>query len=152
MVGEFESCKGLYGFVKPDEGKLNDVYIHSKNINGAMNGDVVEVLLNKKGRGKSLEGEIIKIVKRGKHEYSGTIEKRKEQYFVKLEELGNNNEIHIKKARLNGAKHGDKVIVEIFDDPKDKVIKHGKIIDILGKKGEYDTELASIARELGLPY
>ncbi|MFH0734769.1 MAG: ribonuclease R [bacterium] len=151
IVGEFESCKGLYGFVKPMDGKINDVYIHSHNINGAMNGDIVEAVLNKKGRGKSLEGEIIKIIKRGKQEYTGTVEREKEQYFVRLEELGNNNLIHIKKASLNGAKNGERVIVEIFEDAKDKSIRHAKIIDVLGKKGEYDTELATIARELGLP-
>lgn len=152
VIGEFETSRGMFGFVTPKDKSLGDIYIHSKNINGAMNGDTVEVEIGKKSKGKSLEGEIVRIISRAKQEYTGIINKTREQYFVELEEQTSTRPIHVKKSSLKGAKKGDKVIVEVFDDPKDKNIQHAKVVEVLGKKGEYDTELAEITHELGLPY
>jgi len=152
ITGVFEMSRGVYGFVRPDNPKLGDIFIHSDDINGALHGDIVEVAIIKQGKRRKPEGEIVRVIKRAKENYIGYIIKEKEMYFVKVEYAGVENEIHIKKSSLNGAKKGDKVVVDIFEDPKDNNKLHAKVIEILGAKGEYDTELATLAFELKLPY
>lgn len=152
ITGVFEMSRGVYGFVRPDNPKLGDIFIHSDDINGALHGDIVEVAIIKQGKRRKPEGEIVRVIKRAKENYIGYIFKEKEMYFVKVEYAGVENEIHIKKSSLNGAKKGDKVVVDIFEDPKDNNKLHAKVIEILGAKGEYDTELATLAFELKLPY
>jgi ribonuclease R len=152
ITGVFEMSRGVYGFVRPDNPKLGDIFIHSDDINGALHGDIVEVAIIKQGKRRKPEGEIVRVIKRAKENYIGYIFKEKEMYFVKVEYAGVEKEIHIKKSSLNGAKKGDKVVVDIFEDPKDNNKLHAKVIEILGAKGEYDTELATLAFELKLPY
>ncbi len=152
IIGVFEASRGTYGFVRTDNNFYSDIYISADNINGALNGDIVEVLITKKAKRKSAEGEIIKIIKRAKENYIGIITKEREVYFVQVEHDGVKKDIHIKKSSLNGAKKGDKVIIDIFSDPKELNKLHAKVIEVLGAKDEYDTELATISYELGLPY
>lgn len=152
IIGVFESSRGSYGFVKTEDKYYPDIYISAGNINGALNGDIVEVLITKKAKRKNAEGEIIKVIKRAKENLVGIIKKEKEVYYVQVDYEGVKQDIHIKKSSLNGANKGDKVVIEIFSDPKESNKLHAKVIDILGAKGEYDTELATIAYELGLPY
>jgi ribonuclease R len=152
IIGTFEMSRGVFGFVKPDNSKFGDIFIHSDDINGAMHGDIVEVAIIKQGKNRKPEGEILKIVKRAKENYVGVVVKDKEMYFVKVEYAGVETEIHIKKSSLNGAKKWDKVVVDLFTDPKEPGKLHAKVLEVLGEQGKYDTELASIAYELGLPY
>ncbi len=152
IIGTFEMSRGAFGFVKPENSKFGDIFIHSDDINGAMHGDIVEVAIIKQGKKRKPEGEIIKVIKRVKENYVGIVKKDKEMYFVKVDYAGSENEIHIKKSSLNGAKKGDKVVVDLFSDPKDDNKLHAKVIEILGAEGIYDTELATLAFELGLPY
>jgi len=152
IIGTFEMSRGAFGFVIPQNSKVGDIFIHSDDINGAMHGDIVEVAVIKQGKKRKPEGEILKVIKRAKENYVGIIKKEKEMFFVKVEYAGAETEIHIKKSSLNGANKGDKVVVELFSDPKDDNKLHAKVIETLGVFGSYDTELASLAFELGLPY
>ncbi|MFK7780690.1 MAG: hypothetical protein QM490_06335 [Candidatus Gracilibacteria bacterium] len=60
LVGRYQD-RDKFGFVVPDEGKNNDVFIAGSRKNGAKNGDTVEVKIIKKG-GKNPEGVITKII------------------------------------------------------------------------------------------
>ena len=53
---------------------------------------------------------------------------------------------------LRGAEDGDKVIVEIIHPATRKQPPMGKIVEVLGRAGENDTEMHAILAEFGLPY
>ena len=61
-------------------------------------------------------------------------------------------DIFVPKSKINGANHGDKVVVKLTDWPDNSKNPFGKIVQILGKPGEHHTEIHSILLEYGLPY
>ena len=62
-----------------------------------------------------------------------------------------NQDIFIPKRGFNGAKNDDKVVCEITLWPQENRKPEGKIIEVLGKKGERGVEIDSIIRAHGLP-
>ncbi len=143
---------GSYGFVICDDKDQNDIFIAQRNLGTAIEGDKVEINLLAKQKGKSLEGEIISVLSRQKNEFIGTLKKTRSFYFVKPNLGEFHRDIYISEKYLNGAMPGDKVVVNSFEWNSLQQNPEGKIKEILGKAGSYQTEIASIAREFELPY
>ena len=61
-------------------------------------------------------------------------------------------DIFISKENINNAKNGDKVLVQIENWPEKAGSPYGKVLKILGKPGEHNTEIHSILAQFGLPY
>jgi len=61
-------------------------------------------------------------------------------------------DIFIPKENINNAKNGEKVLVEIESWPEKAGSPYGRVIKILGKPGEHNTEIHSILAQFGLPY
>jgi len=61
-------------------------------------------------------------------------------------------DIFVSKENIKNAKNGDKVLVEIESWPEKAGSPYGKVIKILGKPGEHNTEIHSILAQFGLPY
>lgn len=142
------SPKGT-GYIKIQDFK-NEIEIDFKHLNTALNGDKVSFILhphNKKDR--KINGEIIQIVKRAKKGFSGILEKEGNIYFVKTDDNKMYNDILIPKEKLNGAKEKEKVFVEITHWKDHKKIPEGRIIEILGEKGQHETEIKAISLENG---
>ena len=96
----------------------DDIYVPASALNGAYDGDDVEVILKPKG-GRKLEGKVSKILKRNTPEVMGTLEMTKKKYgTVVLASKRVRMNLKVSKEHLNGAKDGDKVKVEITHWPK----------------------------------
>ena len=95
---------------------------------------------------------ITKVLKKEIKFISGNFEMKGFQGVV-YSDARNSRQIIIGKRDFNGAKSGDKVNVEILN-PEDINTEgfdlEGKVIEILGKAGETDAELLSIARKYNL--
>ncbi len=141
-----------YGFVVPEGRKGKDIFIPEKYFNTAFDQDVVEVRILAQKKGKNLEGEIIKIIERKRSEVIGTLHKSKNIYFVAPDENSVHKDLFIPKDKLKGAKDGDKVVVQniYWDTPQRS--PQGEIVEILGRAGTYDIEIAALARDFGIPY
>lgn len=135
------------GYVKTLDQK-DDIEIDSTKLNTALNGDTVEVILHKKTHTR-LTGEISKIIKRYKTGFSGVLEMEDNVFFLKPDDAKMYTDILIPEQMLIGAKINQKVFVEITSwvDPKKAPV--GKIVKILGKPGDNDVEMHSIAMEKG---
>ncbi|MFC2134034.1 ribonuclease R [Bacteroidota bacterium] len=143
---------GNYGFVTLTSVKMNDIFIPEKYLDTAFHGDTVEISLLAKTRGKSLEGQIVEIVKRSHEEIVGTLKKSKSFYFVIPDDKNFHRDIYIAEGHLNGAVSGDKVSVNKIEWKSRLLNPEGQIKEIFGKSGSYDAEIAAIAREFGLSY
>ncbi|MBU2491236.1 MAG: ribonuclease R [Bacteroidetes bacterium] len=159
LKGKLEIIKGgSYGFVSLNNqpGKNNvktkDIFIPEKYLSTALNGDIVEIELLHKQKGKSIEGKILKIVERHKSEFVGTLKKDKSHFFVIPDEKEIHVDFFIRPENLNNAVSGDKVVVEIHDWETDKLNPEAKVTEILGKAGSYDAEISALAREFNLSY
>src|SRR5690606_35632480 len=71
LTGRVEINRNGYGFVVVNNENINDVFIASRNLGSAFDGDTVEVELFAKQKGKNLEGQIVRIVERKRKEYVG---------------------------------------------------------------------------------
>ncbi len=74
--GRLVSVLRGFGFVTPEGGGTEDIFIPARDSGGALQGDTVEVLVREKGsRGKS-EGKIIRILKKERKRILGTYVER----------------------------------------------------------------------------
>jgi ribonuclease R len=130
----------------------DDIFIASNNINKALNGDEVELYVYKRRKRGKFEGEITKVIKRAKTEYVGVIQIHKSYAFLIADNTKMYTDIFIPINKINKAEDGDKVLVKFEDWPEKADSPYGKVIKVLGKPGEHDTEIHSILAEYGLPY
>ncbi|MGY3792453.1 ribonuclease R [Aquimarina sp. 433] len=130
----------------------DDIFVPNNNLNKALNGDEVEVYVYKrKRRGKS-EGEISRIISRSKNEFVGVIEIQKNYAFVNMQDSRMYTDIFIPKNKIKNAEDGDKVLVKLEDWPEKADSPFGKVVKVLGKPGEHNTEIHAILAQYGLPY
>src|SRR5690606_29074413 len=134
------------------EGLEDDVFVNSKNINKAFHGDEVEVYIYKRRKNATLEGQITNIIKRNKTEFVGVIDIQKNFAFVATSEIKMYTDIFVSKDNIGKAEQGDKVLVRIEEWPEKADSPYGKVIKVLGKPGEHNTEIHSILAQYGLPY
>lgn len=130
----------------------DDVYIASNNINKALHGDEVELYVYKRRKNGRYEGEITQVLKRAKTEYVGIIQIHKKYAFVIPDSPKMYKDIFVPINKTNKAEEGDKVLVRLEDWPEKADSPNGKVLKILGKPGEHNTEIHSILAEYGLPY
>jgi ribonuclease R/exosome complex exonuclease DIS3/RRP44 len=130
----------------------HDIYIPSRNLNHALNNDIVKVYVYKRKKNKKQEGDIVEILKRAKTEFVGVLQKNKSFGFVVPDDPKMYADIFISANELSGAEDGVKVLAEMTDWPGNSKNPFGKIIRVLGKPGDHDTEIHSILLEYGLPY
>ncbi len=135
------------------EGMEDDVFIHSKNVKDALQGDKV-LVVTYHYKGKKLEGSVLEVLERNRDEFVGTFQfiNHKDFGFVVCDKKQINTDIFVPKGKINGATDGSKVVVKMTEwKPGDKN-PEGEIIKVLGAPGEHETEIHSILAEYGLPY
>ena len=148
LVGPFQiGREGNFGFVILNKSKISDVFIPERYFNTAIHGDKVRIQFLPKQRGKNIEGKIVEVVERHHSEIIGKLSKHNKIYFVTPENRVIHKDIFINVGDLNDASDGDVVVVgEINWDP-DGINPEGRIIEIMGKSGEYSTNISLLARE-----
>ena len=152
FVGKFVSHRKGFGFVESDEEYTQDLFIPADNVNTAMHNDrVIAEIVTPATDDKRAEGKIIKVIKREVTEVVGLFQPSKNFGFVIPDNKKFNQDIYIPKKFFSGAKENDKVVVEITVWPSEDRKPEGKIIDVLGQKGERGVEIDSIVKAHGLP-
>jgi ribonuclease R len=128
-----------------------DVFIPSNNLNHALDKDIVKVYVYNKRKGKRPEGEVIEVVERNKTDFVGVIDIQKNFSFVSTANPKMYTDIFIPKDKIGEAEQGDVVLVHIEDWPTRADSPFGRVIKVLGKPGEHNTEIHAILAEYGLP-
>jgi ribonuclease R len=152
LEGRMDHVNVRFGFVIV-EGREGDILVNARDLNGAIDGDTVKVLVStkKKKPTDKTEGEVIEIVGRGRTEIVGTIEIMPNYAFVVASSKKIYGDIFVSKNDLKNAQHGDKVIVKITKYAEDERKMEGIVAEVLGKSGENNTEMHAILAEFGLP-
>jgi ribonuclease R len=155
IVGVFRMTKQGFGTVVA-EGTEDIVSIAPRDRGMAVHGDTVEVSLFAQSSkrietGRPREGEVIKIVQRGRTELVGTLERSKNFYIVIPDDRKIARDIFVDKEFLNKAAPGDKVVVKIEEWGVGHLNPEGRIVEVLGKAGEVLAELKSVISEFKLP-
>ena len=137
---KFQAKSMGFGFGLVEDGE--DVYISSKNLNGAMNGD--EILVETfESSGKSREGKVVKVLKRNVETVIGRFTKSKNFGFV--EPIDDTiADIYISKKNSQNYKTGQVVKVKIIKYPTDKNKAEGKIESIIGTADDAHIDAKSL--------
>ena len=129
-----------------------DIFVNNKNLNRALNGDIVEVYVFNRKKGGKTEGEITRIVERKKTEFVGTIQVQDNFAFVDVTDHKMHTDIFVPKNKIKDAKNGEIVLVKMEDWPEKADSPFGYVIKVLGLPGEHNTEIHAILAQYGLPY
>jgi len=157
---ELKFLTGVVDFVNPKFCYIvipemeDDVWVRANDMNGAMDGDLVKVALQRAHRhGKRPEGIIQEIVERARNEFVGKVEMSDRYAFVIPDHRKMYLDIFIPPGKILKAQNRDKVVVRITDWPAAKNQKPiGEVIRVLGQAGENEAEIHSIMAEFGLPF
>ncbi|MEP3837436.1 MAG: ribonuclease R [Algibacter sp.] len=151
-IGKLDLAAKGNGYIICDDFE-DDVFIASNNINKALHGDEVEFYAYKRRKRGKAEGEITNIIKRAKSEYVGLIQihEKKNFAFVVVDSNKMYKDIFVPINKINKAEDGDKVLVLLEDWPEKADSPNGKVLEVLGKPGEHNTEIHAILAEYGLP-
>ena len=151
MEGTFvRKSNGRNSFVPDDGGQ--PILVCERNSHHALDGDRVSVTMLARRGGHTREAEVIEILKRAKDTFVGELQVEKGFGFLITEDRALATDIFIPKDKLKGGKSGDKAVVQITEWPENSKSPIGRVLDILGKKGDNDAEMHAILAEFGLPY
>jgi ribonuclease R len=144
IQGQITVSKRGIGYVPTDYPPAGgeDIEIQNDYINTALNRDTVEIALLPKVEGERLHGEVIKIIKRAKTQFVGTIEKKDGLSFLAPDDQRMYTDIILSPEE--NIEDGMKVLVEMTDWTDPKKNPEGKILEVLGKKGEHNVEMKAI--------
>lgn len=151
-IAIFERTRKGFGFVRIEE--LNeDIFIPAHKTKGAMNKDLVKVVVSKsKVDDKKREGYIEEIIERKTTQVVGVYRDSEKFGFVEVEDKRLCEDIFIPKKGKIRLKplNGQVVVAEIEKYPIKNKKAEGKIVEILGFKGEKGVEILSIIRRFDI--
>lgn len=144
--GILEVKRGGFAFVRADG---DDIFISSSDQKGALNGEMVLVRLTTDAVfGKHREGKVERVLSKT-FITTGTYKKEKNAAFVICDDR-TVADIYIPKNASLKAQSGQKVVVELTKRAAAGKGPEGRVIEILGKKGDPGVDILSVARGFGL--
>ncbi len=151
LTGKVEHVNKAYAFVVLDG--QDDVWIDADDLNGALDGDLVQVTIFSDSRRKRRkEGRVEVILERGRTEFVGTIAFFVNHGVVYLDNRRMYEDVYISESKTKGAEAGDKVLIKVLAYATRTKRMEGEVVDVLGKVGDNNTEMHAILAEFGLPY
>ena len=149
VKGIIHISKKGFGVLVPDKAGAEEVFVYGKKLNGAMHNDRVMVRIQEKGyNGQRPEGTVIRILARNTRELVGTFTKGRHLLQVVPDDSRQIYPIYVKASRKWKAKEGDKVLVRISSWPERDKVAEGKIVEVLGRKGEAGVDLKVLAKNM----
>lgn len=130
-----------FGFVEIED--MDDVYVRSEDLNGALHKDTVLVKILPSSKGYSLEGEITQVLERGMTDFIGTYYEIKQVGYVKPDNSRYQAVVAIPKNKTKGAVKDHKVRVRIIDYLENNVVK-AEVTEILGHKNDPGIDILSV--------
>lgn len=152
MVGTIDVKTQGNPLLMPQDETLEPVEVNPRHIGHALHGDTVKILLlPRRSRMKPAEGQVVEVLQRAKTQFVGKIKKTRQNVFFIPDLRTVQVEFEILAQDVNGAKDGEKVLVEMTSWPDDSQWPFGKVLQILGKPGENEAEMMSILAEFDFP-
>jgi ribonuclease R len=151
LTGIVDHVSSRFAYVRIGEGK-DDIYVKSRDMGSAVDGDTVKIEILPTRHGDHPEGKITQVIRRNRTRYVGKLELSKNFAFVVPDHRKMHQDFFIYPENINGARNGDKVIIEVTSWSENDRKPEAKVVDVLGKAGENNAEIHSIMAEFGLPF
>ncbi|MFI3317090.1 MAG: ribonuclease R [Rikenellaceae bacterium] len=151
-IGRVIMTKSGAIFVECDDLE-NDIHVSPYQALRALHGDTVEVVVTRRSmRGRSCEGEVVKIVERNRKVYIGIAEVSVHQIFIRSTSGQMPFDVFIPKKKYPDLEDGTKVSFRVKEWTEGSKSPVGEIVEVLGAVGDNDTEMHAILTEYDLPY
>lgn len=151
ITGILDHVSSRFGYVKLGNGQP-DIFVKGRDLGSAVDGDTVTIIILPTRHGEHQEGKVTNIVKRNRTRFVGKVELSKSFAFVIPDYRKMHTDFFVYPEHINGAKAGDKVIIEVISWAQDDKKPEAKIVEVLGKAGENEAEIHSIMAEFDLPF
>lgn len=151
LTGIVDHVSSRFAYIKVG-GDQPDVYIKGKDLGSAFDGDTVTIAVFPTRHGEHPEGKVTGIVKRNRNRFVGKVELSKNFAFVVPDFRKIHADFFVYPENINGARSGDKVVIEVTSWAEEDKKPEAKVIEVLGKAGENEAEIHSIMAEFGLPF
>lgn len=155
IEGKVDFVNPRFAFIIPDnpDDSDGDIMIKEADLKQALHGDKVRVMVYPmKGRTGKAEGRVLEVVERAREEFVGRVEISPRYAFVVPDFKKMHKDIFVHRGELNGAKHNEKVVVQLTEWREGDKNPTGKVTRVLGPAGEHEVEIHSIMAEFGLPF
>lgn len=149
VEGSIDIIASGAGYVRLDEGG-EDVFVHGRDVGMALHGDRVRVRVSG-GRGSRLEGKVLAVLQRRRTSFVGVLHKHQGRLVLVADDQKVQRPFFIAPADAQGAREGEKVIIELGEWRDARDLPRGRVTRILGKAGEHNVEIHAILAEFGLP-
>jgi ribonuclease R len=151
FTGVVDHVSSRFAYV--DIGEEQDVYIKTKDLASAVDGDTVKVTIFSTRHGEHPEGKVVEVLKRNRTRFVGRIDVSANFAFVIPDFRKIHQDFFIYPENIKGAKTNHKVVVEVTSWPESSDKKpEARVLQILGKAGENEAEIHSIMAEFDLPF
>ena len=146
-----------FGFVTPEGMEKNqaDIFIPKDELHTAMNGDMVQVQLAQAPAGAAAdgharEGRVTEVLERANSRIVGIYSASRRFGFVAPDDTRLKADIYIPEGQAMDAVTGFKVVAEVTRWPDGKQKAEGRIVEVIGQKGEPGVDILSIMRQYDL--
>ncbi|HEC32764.1 MAG TPA: ribonuclease R [Candidatus Kaiserbacteria bacterium] len=130
------------GYISAD-GYEEDIEIQKERLNTALNRDTVSVQIIDKKINNRTQGEVIQIISRARMKFVGVLEKEDGRFYLSPDDRRMYTNIFIPSGG-DTVEEDNKILVTItkWDDSNKE--PEGKILKVLGRKGDNETEMQAI--------
>src|SRR3989344_2111273 len=124
--------------------EAREIHVYPDSLGTALKMD--RVLIKVEKRGKEEMGEVVRVIERTKNRFVGTY---RDKQFVP-DDRRFYLPINLIQQTLEKVTEGDKTLIEITDWHCEPIV--AKVVGILGKQGDHETEIRSILASSGIVY
>jgi ribonuclease R len=139
IVGNIDINKQGNGYFQ-SELYNDDIFIDSRNMLNALNGDLISIEIITKKRG-GIAGKVKEVLSRSNQKFIGTIQINGNNIFFIPDDGRVGSDFFIRKEKLNGAQNNDRVIVKFLEWPLSAGCPFGSVIKILNNSPDLKDEI-----------
>jgi ribonuclease R len=144
------NSRGYGYFIHPETDEFTE--IQPERMMRAFHGDEIEIRLLSEEIKEKKQAEVTKLIKREKTKWVGAIKKRQgtDSAFLVADNRRMYVDFYIPAEEAQKVQHDYKVQVELVKWEKGEKNPEGKIVKVIGPKGEHEVEIQSILLEKGI--
>ncbi len=149
VTGKIHAHPDGFGFLIPDEGEMEDVYLSRREMRRVMHGDRILVRIDKKRRG-GIEARVVEILERGQKRVLGTYEEIEGKAFVIPMDPRVAPAIPLTRSGA-GSQKGKVVAVEISRYGTAYSPPEAKLLRVLGDPNDPEVQTQAVIFRYDLP-
>lgn len=137
-----------FGFVIT--GGKEDIFVSSKRLRGAINGDTVETVLLPLTFGRRPEGQVTRIIRRGTTQFVGTVTVDDGLFLLEIEPVTPRRGVQVMKSSPVKCSPGDVVVADVRDWGEGRQSIKVEVVKVLGSMNNPADDMKIVCHKFNL--